>query len=175
MLPMQKALVQDYGVSEHWPTCVSFILRLCFHLSMNSGLGPINSEPETHAFSSRASHLTLQPSTSSTEPMHALGPLDPTMLPETELAYASLQTVHVMLNTGQPTLLIALFFLLTINLSDLIFGNVLGTLQMLTPAAGCLALPTSHDAFLTTLAKAALPYTLLLHSMNHYRLHLSHD
>ena len=35
--------------------------------------------------------------------------------------------------------------------------NVLGGLQTLARAAGCLALPTPRDAFLTALAKAALP------------------
>jgi hypothetical protein len=34
-------------------------------------------------------------------------------------------------------LIAALSFLLTTNLSDLIFVDVLGTLQMLAPAAGC--------------------------------------
>jgi len=62
-----------------------------------------------------------------------------------------------MLNTGWPALLAALSFLLTTNLSDSIFGDVLGALQTLARAAGCLALPTPRDAFLTALAKAALP------------------
>ena len=36
-----------------------------------------------------------------------------------------------------PVLIAALSFLLTTNLSNLIFVNVLGTLQILAPAAGC--------------------------------------
>ena len=59
--------------------------------------------------------------------------------------------------TGWPMLLVALSFLLTMNLSDSIFGDILGALQMLACTAGYFALPTPHDAFLTTLAKAALP------------------
>ncbi|KAH9049809.1 hypothetical protein EDB83DRAFT_2553433 [Lactarius deliciosus] len=43
------------------------------------------------------------------------------------------------------------------NLSDALFGDVLGALQALARAAGCLVLPTPRDAFLTALAKAALP------------------
>ncbi|KAH9018228.1 hypothetical protein EDB83DRAFT_2528502 [Lactarius deliciosus] len=43
------------------------------------------------------------------------------------------------------------------NLSDELFGDVLGALQALARAAGCLVLPTPRDAFLTALAKAALP------------------
>jgi hypothetical protein len=46
-----------------------------------------------------------------------------------------------MLNTDCPALLAPLFFLLTTNLSDIIFGDVLGAPQTLT-------LPTSRDAFL---------------------------
>ncbi len=65
--------------------------------------------------------------------------------------------MRAMLNAGWPALLAALSFLLTTNLSDPIFGDVLGALQMLARAAGCLALPTPRDAFLTALAKAALP------------------
>ena len=89
--------------------------------------------------------------------MRAPGPLDPTMLPKTEPARARLRTVHTMLNAGWPALLAALSFLLTTNLSDSIFDNILGALQTLARAAGYLALPNPCDAFLTALAKAALP------------------
>ena len=98
-----------------------------------------------------------KPPAGSTEPVRAPGPLDPNTLPETEPARAGLQTVRAMLNAGWPALLAALSFLLTTNLSDSIFGDVLGALQTLARAAGCLALPTPRDAFLTALAKAALP------------------
>lgn len=98
-----------------------------------------------------------KPPAGSTESVRAPGPLDPTTLPETEPARAGLQTVRAMLNAGWPALLAALSFLLTTNLSDPIFGDVLGALQTLARASGCLALPTPRDAFLTALAKAALP------------------
>lgn len=94
----------------------------------------------------------------STSPVRAPGALDPSTLPETELlARTGLQTVRAMLNAGWPALLAALSFLLTTNLSDPLFGDILGALQALARAAGCLALPTPRDAFLTALAKAALP------------------
>ena len=54
-------------------------------------------------------------------------------------------------------LLATLSFLLTTNLYDPPFGDVLGALQALALAAGYLALPTPRHAFLTVLAKAALP------------------
>ena len=58
---------------------------------------------------------------------------------------------------GWPALLTALSFLLTTNLSDSIFGDILGALQTLARTAGYFTLPTPRDAFLTALAKAALP------------------
>jgi hypothetical protein len=84
-----------------------------------------------------------KPPVGSTEPVRAPGPLDPTTLPETEPAQAGLRTICTMLNAGWPALLAALSFLLTSNLSDSIFGDVLDALQTLVRAAGCLALPTT--------------------------------
>jgi hypothetical protein len=90
------------------------------------------------------SHPHVQPSPG------APGPLDPTALPETEPALAGSQTVRAMLNAGWPALLAAHSFFLTTSLS--IFGDILGALQTPARAAGCLALPTPRDAFLTALA-----------------------
>jgi hypothetical protein len=61
--------------------------------------------------------------------------LERTTLPETEPARARLQTVRAMLNVGWVVLLAALCFLLTTNLSDSIFRDVLGALQTLACAA----------------------------------------
>ncbi|KAH9955063.1 hypothetical protein BC827DRAFT_1271999 [Russula dissimulans] len=97
-----------------------------------------------------------KPPSGSSEPVRARGPLDPSTLPETEPARVGLQSVRAMLNAGWSALLAALSFFTT-TLSDLLFGDVLGALQALAQAAGCLALPTPRDAFLTALAKAALP------------------
>jgi len=103
-------------------------------------------------------NLAVQkPPAGSPEPVRAPGPLDPSTLPESEPACVGLQTVRAMVNAGWPALLAALSFLLTTNLSDPLFGDVLGALQALARTAGCLALPTPRDAFLTALAKAALP------------------
>ncbi|KAI9435094.1 hypothetical protein H4582DRAFT_1817945 [Lactarius indigo] len=98
-----------------------------------------------------------KPLPGSAEPVRAPGALDPSTLPQTEPARAGLLTVCAMLNAGWPALLASLSFLLSTNLSDALFGDVLGALQALARAAGCLALPTPRDAFLTSLAKAALP------------------
>ncbi|KAI0281084.1 hypothetical protein BC826DRAFT_408218 [Russula brevipes] len=83
------------------------------------------------------------------------------------------KTVRAMLSAGWPALLPALlpafFFLLTTNLSDPLFGDVLGALQALARAAGFLALPAPRDAFLTTLAKTHFPHALLPRSKNRRR------
>jgi hypothetical protein len=53
VLPMQKALVQDYGLRmpERRPTRVSFLLRLCFRLLTGCCLGPVDGEAKTRASS----------------------------------------------------------------------------------------------------------------------------
>lgn len=52
VLPMQKALVQDYSLPmpERRPTRVSFVLSLSSFLT-SSGLGPTDSEPKPRASS----------------------------------------------------------------------------------------------------------------------------
>ena len=91
------------------------------------------------------------------EPVRAPGPLDPSTLPESEPACVGVRTMRAMVDSGWPALLAALSILLTTNLSDPLFDHVLGALQALARAAGCLALPKPRDAFLTALTKAALP------------------
>lgn len=53
VLPMQKALVQDYGLPmpERRPTRVSFLLRLCLRPLTSSCLGPVDGEPKSRASS----------------------------------------------------------------------------------------------------------------------------
>ena len=63
----------------------------------------------------------------------------------------------VILHAGWPALLVTLSFLLSTNISDALFGVVLGALQSLVWAAGGVASPMPRDAFFTALSKAALP------------------
>lgn len=51
VLPMQKALVQDYSLPmpERRLTRVSFVLKFLFPFFDGSGLGPVESEPKTRA------------------------------------------------------------------------------------------------------------------------------
>ena len=83
-----------------------------------------------------------KPPAGSPEPVRTPGPLDPSTL-EFELARVGLRTVVAMVNAGWPAML---SFLLTTNLSDPLFGDVLGVLQALARTAGYLALSTPRDA-----------------------------
>ena len=65
--------------------------------------------------------------------------------------------VRAILNAGWPTLLAALSFLLTTNLSGPLFDGILSALRALACGAGCLALPTPRGRFLTPFAKVAFP------------------
>ena len=123
------------------------------------------SSPETHTSPRSAIFISLsdglagcpflqnfclpKPPAGSTELVHAPGPLDSMTLSETT-------NYGAMPGAGWPART-RRFPFLTKNLFDPIFGDVLGTLQTLARAAGCLTLPTPRDAFLTALTKPAFP------------------
>ncbi|KAI5120993.1 hypothetical protein M0805_000454 [Coniferiporia weirii] len=83
--------------------------------------------------------------------------LDISALPADEPSTRQLQSVHGMLESGWPAFLAALSFLIATNLSDELFGDVLQAYQSLANVAGMLGLATPRDAFLTSLAKFAIP------------------
>jgi hypothetical protein len=62
-----------------------------------------------------------------------------------------------MVENGWPALLAALSFIVTTNISDELFVDVLASYQAMTNVAGMLALSTPRDAFFTSLAKFAIP------------------
>ena len=78
----------------------------------------------------------------SLEPICAPGPLDRSMLPESEAGGAGLQRVHAMLNAGWP----ALSFLLSTDLSQALFGGVLGALHGLARTARCYPLRVTRSS-----------------------------
>ncbi|KZT05808.1 uncharacterized protein LAESUDRAFT_779842 [Laetiporus sulphureus 93-53] len=80
----------------------------------------------------------------------------------TEEPYAKpLRTVHDMVESGWPALLAALSFLISTNLSDELFVDVLASYQALTTVSGMLGLSTPRDAFFTSLAHLAIPIGVL--------------
>lgn len=62
-----------------------------------------------------------------------------------------------MVASGWPALLAALSFIISTNLSDELFGDVLASFQAMTNVSGMLGLTTPRDAFFTSLSKFAVP------------------
>lgn len=83
--------------------------------------------------------------------------LDLTSLPDDEPSTKALRTVGAMVEDGWPGLLSALSFFISTNLSDDLFADTLNAFQNLTNVAGVLGLRTPRDAFLTSLARFAIP------------------
>jgi hypothetical protein len=83
--------------------------------------------------------------------------LDLATLPPDEPATRHLRIVRSMVDNGWPALLAALSFIISTNLSDELFVDVLTSYQAMTNVSGMLALTTPRDAFLTSLAKFAIP------------------
>ena len=78
-------------------------------------------------------------------------------LPPEEATTKQLRTVYDMVESGWPPLLAALSFVISTNLSDELFVDVLLSFQAMTNVAGMLGLTTPRDAFFASLAKIAIP------------------
>lgn len=87
--------------------------------------------------------------------------LDLATLPPDEPATRHLRIVRSMVDNGWPALLAALSFIISTNLSDELFVDVLTSYQAMTNVAGMLALTTPRDAFLTSLAKFSIPHRVV--------------
>ncbi|KAF9233451.1 guanine nucleotide exchange factor in Golgi transport N-terminal-domain-containing protein [Melanogaster broomeanus] len=83
--------------------------------------------------------------------------LDLSTLPPDEQTTRHLRLVRSMVDNGWPALLAALSFIISTSLSDELFVDVLTSYQAMASVAGMLALTTPRDAFLTSLAKFAIP------------------
>ncbi|KAH7886558.1 hypothetical protein F5I97DRAFT_1868110 [Phlebopus sp. FC_14] len=83
--------------------------------------------------------------------------LDISTLPPDESATRHLRIVRSMVENGWPAFLAALSFIISTNLSDELFIDVLTSYQAMANVAGMLALTTPRDAFFTSLAKFAIP------------------
>ncbi|KAG2037155.1 hypothetical protein BDR03DRAFT_1092081 [Suillus americanus] len=83
--------------------------------------------------------------------------LDFSTLPQDDPATQHLTIVRSMVENGWPALLAALSFIISTNLSDELFIDVLSSYQALTNVAGMLALSTPRDALFNSLSKFAIP------------------
>lgn len=83
--------------------------------------------------------------------------LDITALPHDDPQTKQLRLVRGMVENGWPALLAALSFIISTNLSDDLFVDILASYQAMTNVSGMLALFTPRDAFFTSLSKFAIP------------------
>ncbi|KAG8946446.1 hypothetical protein FRC03_001363, partial [Tulasnella sp. 419] len=83
--------------------------------------------------------------------------LDLSTLSSSDQSHHQLQIVGAMVQNGWPALLAGLSFVISTNLTDDLFGDVVGAYQNMINVAGTLGLRTPRDAFLTSLGKLAIP------------------
>ncbi|KAH9940033.1 uncharacterized protein BXZ73DRAFT_43028 [Epithele typhae] len=101
--------------------------------------------------------MVQKPRTAGDPVMRAPPALDLSTLPQDQPNTHALRTVHSMVESGWPALLAALSFLISTNLSDELFVDVLASYQALTTVSGMLGLTTPRDAFFTSLSRLAIP------------------
>ncbi|KAG6810738.1 hypothetical protein H0H92_010542 [Tricholoma furcatifolium] len=83
--------------------------------------------------------------------------LDFNSLPKDDPSTKQLGIVRDIIESGWPALLAALSFIISTNLSDELFVEVLASYQALTNVSGMLGLTTPRDAFFQSLSKLAVP------------------
>jgi len=88
-------------------------------------------------------------------------PVNPLTLKE-HPAYSYIQTSATLVNECWPAILATCSTFLNASLDADYYRALIRAIQKVTQVAGLLVLPTPRDAFLTTLAKAAVPSSMLL-------------
>lgn len=101
--------------------------------------------------------VVQKPRTAGESVIRAPPALDVDKLPQDDKVVLQLRYVKDMVAGGWPALLAALSFIISTNLSDELFGDVLASYQAMTNVSGMLGLATPRDAFFTSLAKFAVP------------------
>lgn len=81
----------------------------------------------------------------------------PSNSPTSPYSITHLLIVRSIIDTAWPPLLAALSFIISTNLSDELFVDVLASFQAMTNVSGMLGLTTPRDAFLTGLGKFSVP------------------
>lgn len=101
--------------------------------------------------------MVQKPRTAGESVIRAPPALDVDKLPQDDKVALQLRSVTDMVASGWPALLAALSFIISTNLSDELFGDILASYQAMTNVSGMLGLTTPRDAFFTSLAKFAVP------------------
>lgn len=114
------------------------------------------------------SSIVIQRPRAAGEPVVRAPPaLDLTSLSPDDPSTKQLGIVRDIIESGWPALLAALSFVISTNLSDELFVEVLASYQAMTNVSGMLGLTTPRDAFFTSLSKFAVP-TRVVSSLDSY-------
>ncbi|KAG6806148.1 hypothetical protein H0H93_003403, partial [Arthromyces matolae] len=104
-----------------------------------------------------SSIVIQRPKTAGDPVVRAPPALDIASLPKDDATTKQLGIVRDIIQNGWPALLAGLSFIISTNLSDELFVEVLASYQSLTNVSGMLGLNTPRDAFFASLAKLAVP------------------
>jgi hypothetical protein len=150
----------DKADSPHIPEAYIYLLAVQCLVSLCEGFSSFTGPLYT-------SIMIQKPRAAGESVVRAPQSLDLSQLPPDDTATKQLRTVQDMVGTGWPALLAALSFVISTNLSDDLFADVLASYQAMTNVSGMLALNTPRDAFFTSLAKFAVP-TRVVSSLDSY-------
>lgn len=104
-----------------------------------------------------SSIVIQKPRTAGESVVRAPPALDLATLPPDDSQTKQLYMVRDMVENGWPALLAALSFIVSTNLSDELFVDVLSSFQAMANVSGMLGLSTPRDAFFTSISKLAIP------------------
>lgn len=104
-----------------------------------------------------SSIVIQRPRNAGDAPIRAPPALNVSSLPPSESQTKQLVVVQDIITNGWPAFLASLSFIISTNLSDELFVEVLESYQALTNVSGMLGLNTPRDAFLHSISKFAVP------------------
>lgn len=105
--------------------------------------------------------MVQRPRTAGEPAIRAPPALDLDTLPQDDPQVQHLHIVKAIISQSWPALLAALSFVISTNLSDELFVEVLASYQAMTNVSGMLGLSTPRDAFFNSLSKFAVPTTVV--------------
>ncbi|ESK90972.1 hypothetical protein Moror_16370 [Moniliophthora roreri MCA 2997] len=150
----------DKADSPLIPESYIYLLALQCLVSLCEGLAAFSAPLYT-------SIVIQRPRSAGEAPIRAPPALDISSLPQDDPQTKQLQIVRDIIENGWPALLAALSFIISTNLSDELFVDVLASFQAMTNVSGMLGLSTPRDAFFTSLSKFAVP-TRVVSSLESY-------
>ncbi|KAF9267021.1 hypothetical protein L218DRAFT_955496 [Marasmius fiardii PR-910] len=150
----------DKADSPPIPESYIYLLALQCLVSLCEGLAAFSAPLYT-------SIVVQRPRAAGDAPIRAPPALDISSLPQDDPQARQLKIVRDIIDTGWPALLAALSFIISTNLSDELFVDVLASYQAMTNVSGMLGLTTPRDAFFTSLSKFSVP-TRVVSSVDSY-------